>query len=120
MSDDKAQPQSPVIELKALGKSYYRRKHKAFLVKEAVNRLLRRRAEQEKFWALQGINLSIAAGESVALVGRNGAGKSTLLGLVAGTVYPTLGSVSVSGRVGALLELGAGFHPDLTGSGRNA
>lgn len=108
-------PRPPAIELSAVGKCYYLNKHKVFLVKEAVNRLLGRRADQEKFWALREINLSIGAGESVAIIGRNGAGKSTLLGLLAGTLYPTCGSVAVSGRVGALLELGAGFHPDLTG-----
>jgi ABC-type polysaccharide/polyol phosphate transport system ATPase subunit len=69
----------------------------------------------EDFWAIRELNLSISPGESVAVVGGNGAGKSTLLGLIAGTIAPTRGRVTVSGRVGALLELGAGFHPDLTG-----
>jgi ABC-type polysaccharide/polyol phosphate transport system ATPase subunit len=116
MSGQRTPPAPPVIELSGVGKCYYLHKHKVFLFKEAANRLLGRRAEREEFWALREVNLSIGAGESVAVVGRNGAGKSTLLGLVAGTVYPTSGSVAVTGRVGALLELGAGFHPDLTGS----
>lgn len=106
---------APAIELSAVGKCYYLNKHKVFLVREAVNRLFGKKPDREEFWAMREINLSIGAGESVAIVGRNGAGKSTLLGLVAGTIYPTCGSVAVSGRVGALLELGAGFHPDLTG-----
>lgn len=115
MSDEKKQPPSPAIELSGIGKCYYLHKHKVFLIREIFNRLLGRRPQRDEFWALREIDLSVGAGESVAIVGGNGAGKSTLLGLVAGTVYPTQGSVSVSGRVGALLELGAGFHPDLNG-----
>jgi ABC-type polysaccharide/polyol phosphate transport system ATPase subunit len=109
--------QSPntAIVLEQVGKCYYLHKHKVFLVKEIFRRLLGKRMDREEFWALKNVSLSIGEGESVAIVGRNGAGKSTLLGLLAGTIYPTLGSVSVSGRVGALLELGAGFHIDLTG-----
>ena len=103
------------IVLSQVGKCYYLHKHKVFIVKEIFKRLIGKRTDREEFWALKDVTFSIGAGESVAIVGRNGAGKSTLLGLLAGTVYPTLGSVSVTGRIGALLELGAGFHPDLTG-----
>jgi ABC-type polysaccharide/polyol phosphate transport system ATPase subunit len=67
------------------------------------------------FEALKGVNLSVRAGEGVAIVGGNGAGKSTLLSVVAGLAKPDRGSVTVNGRVVALLELGSGFHPDLTG-----
>lgn len=115
MSDGKRPPPPPAIELSAVGKCYYLHKHKVFLVREILNRLLGKKSTREEFWALRGVDLSIGAGESVAIIGRNGAGKSTLLGMIAGTVYPTLGRVAVTGRVGALLELGAGFHPDLTG-----
>jgi ABC-type polysaccharide/polyol phosphate transport system ATPase subunit len=108
-------PRPAAVALSQVGKCYYRRRHKVFLVREALNRLLGKKAEREEFWALRGVDFTITAGESVAVIGRNGAGKSTLLGLVAGTIYPTVGSVGVTGRVGALLELGAGFHPDLTG-----
>ena len=66
-------------------------------------------------WALQDVSFAIGAGESVGLVGRNGSGKTTLLKLLAGIIKPSAGRVSVEGRVGALLELGAGFHPDFTG-----
>jgi len=75
---------------------------------------LRRRAE--KFHALREISLSLDHGESVAVIGHNGAGKSTLLNLATGLCQPDRGRVEVQGRVAALLDLGAGFHPELTGA----
>ncbi len=69
----------------------------------------------EDVWALRGVSLEIRPGEAVGLVGRNGSGKSTLLRVLAGIIKPTEGRVEVSGRVGSLLELGAGFHPDFSG-----
>ena len=67
------------------------------------------------FHALRDVSFSIAAGESFALVGHNGAGKSTTLKLMTRILAPSAGRVAVHGRVAALLELGSGFHPDLTG-----
>jgi len=66
-------------------------------------------------WVLQGINFTVQPGEAVGIIGINGAGKSTLLKLITGTTQPTTGSVHMTGRVAALLELGMGFHPDFTG-----
>ena len=73
-------------------------------------------SHQKQFLALRNVSFEVNDGESVAIVGRNGAGKSTLLSLVAGLSKPNTGEVSVSGRIAALLELGSGFHPDLTGA----
>lgn len=66
-------------------------------------------------WILQDISFNVAAGEAVGIIGINGAGKSTLLKLITGTTQPTAGSVSMQGRVAAMLELGMGFHPDFSG-----
>src|SRR6185295_4872544 len=77
---------------------------------------LLRTKPRKQFWALKAVSFKLEPGESMAVIGRNGAGKSTLLSLVAGLAEPDEGSVSVNGRVAALLELGSGFHPDLTGA----
>lgn len=71
--------------------------------------------KEEPFFALKRVSFSLDRGESLAVIGSNGAGKSTLLGLVAGISQPDEGTVDVKGQVAALLELGSGFHPDLTG-----
>ncbi len=77
--------------------------------------LLTGKSRHERVWALQPLDLCVLPGEVVGIVGANGAGKSTLLKLIAGTHPPTTGQVTVAGRIAPLLELGAGFHPDLSG-----
>ena len=73
------------------------------------------RREATDVWALRDVSLDVARGEAVGLIGRNGSGKTTLLRVVAGIIKPTAGRVRAEGRIGSLLELGAGFHPDFTG-----
>ncbi|HLF00088.1 MAG TPA: ABC transporter ATP-binding protein [Gaiellaceae bacterium] len=75
----------------------------------------RGRIEATDVWALHDVMLHVDPGEAVGLIGRNGSGKTTLLRLVAGIIKPTTGRVAAEGRIGSLLELGAGFHPDFTG-----
>jgi ABC-type polysaccharide/polyol phosphate transport system ATPase subunit len=75
----------------------------------------RRHARGSDVWALRDVSFHVEPGSAVGLVGRNGSGKTTLLRLLSGIVKPTSGTVAVGGRVGSLLELGAGFHPDMTG-----
>lgn len=73
------------------------------------------RSKYEDLHALKGISFSVHAGETVAIIGRNGSGKSTLLGIMSRIYKPTSGKVEINGKVSPLLDLGAGFHPDLTG-----
>jgi lipopolysaccharide transport system ATP-binding protein len=80
-----------------------------------LKELVLRRRYHEEFWAVRDVDLSVSRGETVGVIGRNGSGKSTLLQLICGTVRPSRGEVEVRGRVGALLELGAGFNPEFTG-----
>ncbi|MFW6116248.1 MAG: ABC transporter ATP-binding protein [bacterium] len=73
------------------------------------------RGTREEFWALSDVSFAVDRGETVGIIGPNGAGKSTVLKLISRIIEPTMGEIEVNGRVGALLELGAGFHPDLSG-----
>ena len=100
------------ITLRGVGKCYPLAGHPT---RRMWNLLLGRTAAQEGFWALRGIDLVVRRGEAIGIVGHNGAGKSTLLQMVAGTMTPSEGEVRVSGRIAALLELGAGFNPEFSG-----
>jgi ABC-2 type transport system ATP-binding protein len=102
-----------VIEVENLSKRFVIRKDKS--IKERIVNAALSRRHREDFWALRGVDLSIDAGTTVGLIGPNGSGKSTLLKAIGGIIQPTSGTVRRRGRLAALLELGAGFHPDLTG-----
>jgi len=101
-----------VIKFSGVSKKF--KKGRKLLLKEALLDIFKP-ASTESFWALRDIDLDINKGETVGFIGPNGSGKSTLLKLIAGVMVPTQGEVNVRGRVAPLIELGAGFHPELTG-----
>lgn len=105
---------SVLVQARGLGKSYPRVFRRSDRLRALLN-LLAGRASGEVTPVLQAIDLSVARGQSLGLIGDNGAGKSTLLKLLTGVLTPTHGRVEVNGRIGALLELGAGFHPEYSG-----
>ena len=111
-------PRPPAIEVRDAGKTYRRwaREHHRTL-KSVLLGGRGRRAAENGVVALDGVSFTVAPGETLGVIGANGSGKSTLLKLLAGIVRPTRGSVSVEGRLAALLELGAGFHPEISGRG---
>lgn len=102
-----------VIEVDNVSKVFTVHKDKS--LKERIVNASRSRRHAERFTALDGVSFDVKAGESIGLVGANGSGKSTLLKTIGGILTPDVGEVRVRGRIAALLELGAGFHPDLTG-----
>lgn len=104
------------IEFRKVCKRFKVTQQRPYLARELLRILLQRPSKVREHEALHDVSFCIKNGESVGVVGHNGAGKSTLLSFMAQTGYPTSGSVDVNGRVGPLLELGAGFHPDLTGA----
>lgn len=106
---------SDVIEFQNVSKRFVLHRERRDSIAERIAGLLRPRARGEAFWALHDVSFSIGKGESLGLVGHNGAGKSTALKLMTRILEPTSGSVRMRGRVAALLELGSGFHPDLSG-----
>lgn len=102
-----------VITLNQVSKLFFKQEQKTF--KEFLPAFFTGKKTREWFWALHNIDLTIKAGESVGIMGPNGSGKSTLLKLIAGVTTPTRGTINVTGRVAPMIELGAGFHPELTG-----
>jgi ABC-2 type transport system ATP-binding protein len=103
---------APAIEVDDLSKRFRVFRDKPTSLKQ---RLLSSRSRAEDFWALRDVALDVGEGSTLGLIGHNGSGKTTLLKCVAGILRPTSGTIRQRGRLAALLELGAGFHPELTG-----
>lgn len=103
----------PAVQVEGVSKSFRLYHERASSLKERI--VNRRRASYEEFWALKDVSLEIDTAETAGLIGANGSGKTTLLKTVAGIIRPTSGRITTRGRIASLLELGAGFHPDLTG-----
>ena len=104
----------PAIEVRDVSKRFRIYNDRKTNLKEAVTSR-RRRTRHEDFYALRDVSLDVPVGKTFGLIGHNGSGKSTLLKLIAGIHRPTTGTVTANGRVSAMLELGAGFHPELSG-----
>ncbi len=104
---------APEIEFRNVTKRFYLKEGRT--LREFAQAILTRRAWGDEFKALEDVSFKVERGETLGIVGRNGSGKSTTLKLIAGVTAPSSGKVYVSGRVSPLIELGAGFHPDLTG-----
>jgi ABC-2 type transport system ATP-binding protein len=103
---------APAIEVHGVSKRFHVFREKPSTIKQ---RLLTSRARADDFWALRDVDLQIGEGTTFGLIGHNGSGKTTLLKCIAGILRPTSGTIRQRGRLAALLELGAGFHQDLTG-----
>ncbi len=108
-----------VIQVENVSKRYVPRRQ---TLRDSINELLVRVARREHagdrhsgFWAVRDLSFTVRKGETLGIIGSNGAGKSTVLKMIAGITAPTSGRITVKGRVGTLIELGAGFNPDLTG-----
>lgn len=106
---------SAVIEFEDVSKRFMLQRDRPVTIRERLAGLFRPGKAADEFWALRNVSFSVARGESFGLIGHNGAGKSTALKLMTRILEPTSGRVRLRGRVAALLELGSGFHPELSG-----
>ena len=105
--------EGPEIEFRNVSKSFLLRDSRS--LRDLAQAIVTRQPLGHQFFALQNVSFTVDHGETLGIIGRNGSGKSTALKLIAGVTAPTSGEVLVVGRVSPLIELGAGFHPDLTG-----
>lgn len=105
-----------IVEVTDVKMAYRRTRHRVSSLKQTAIDTIKRRMEYETFYALDEVSFNIKKGETVSIIGRNGAGKSTLLKVVARVLPPSSGRVIVRGQVAPMIELGAGFNPELTGA----
>jgi ABC-2 type transport system ATP-binding protein len=105
-----------IVEAFDVSLAYRRTRHRVSSLKQTAIDTINRRISHENFYALNGVTFDVSRGETVAVIGRNGAGKSTLLKVLARVLPPTSGRVIVRGSVAPMIELGAGFNPELTGA----
>ena len=105
-----------IVEATDISLAYRRTRHRVSSLKQTAIDTINRRMAYEEFFAMSNVTFNIAKGETVSVIGRNGAGKSTLLKVIARVLPPTTGRVIVRGQVAPMIELGAGFNPELTGA----
>lgn len=108
----------PVIEFQNISKRYKIGVAGANLrnaLEDLAKRICGKRSQKEYMWALRDVSFKVERGESLGILGHNGAGKTTVLKILTGTTYPTCGTSKIRGKFGSLIELGAGFHPEMTG-----
>src|SRR4030042_710486 len=115
IKESQTKPQEEIIRLEHVSVQYHLPEERIGTFKEYAIRFLQRRIRYHSFWALDDVGLSIQRGEVFGVIGKNGAGKSTLLKVISRVLRPTKGRIVIYGRVAPLLELGAGFHPELSG-----
>lgn len=104
-----------MIEVKNVSKKFKIKYDVNPTIKSFFLGMLKGKRSMDDFWALKDVDFSVKEGETLGIIGPNGGGKTTLLSLIAGTMYPTEGTIKTAGRISSMLALGAGFHPDLTG-----
>lgn len=108
-------PPNTAINLDRISVRYRIPIHRVGSFKEYMIRSIQGKIKYQDFWAIKNVSMEISKGDSFGLIGRNGAGKSTLLKVISRVLAPSTGRIRIQGRISPLLELGAGFHPELTG-----
>ncbi|MHB9132317.1 MAG: ABC transporter ATP-binding protein [Armatimonadota bacterium] len=108
-------PAQPRVSVEHVSKRFIMPHEKVMSFKEALVGLFKRDRGADEFWALRDVSFSVPEGQTVAIIGANGTGKTSLLRIIAGIVRPTTGHIATHGRLAGLFELGAGFHPELSG-----
>lgn len=104
----------PIIKVENVSMRFNLAQEKVEYLKEYVIKFLQRKLQFNEFYALKDVSFTVNKGEAVGLIGRNGSGKSTMLKVIAGVMYPSMGNVTVNGSIAPMIELGAGFDPELT------